>query len=147
MVMNPKQQIQHFSLTTNNDRKETQGDLAAAETAWFSPNVTPKGRWNNIDDELRMAILDSSALHSFVVNKVFPKLKFVAATGTMMEYSPEPRTLCSLIMKGCNKMHDKAGIVWWENAKKKILTEIKRLQNDATKNMKKAFLGKLRRTK
>lgn len=104
--------------------------------------VLPRERWSSIEANLHLATFDKTAVHDFVQTSLFPKLKFVAGTDITMQYSTEKRTLCNLVMKGCNKEPSRAGIIWWETAKKQALTEIRRLRNDATKNMKATFLGR-----
>jgi hypothetical protein len=44
-------------------------------------------------------------------------------------------------MYGCHQEHSPEGMLWWAIAKKQTVNEIKRLRNDASKNLKSAFLG------
>ena len=106
------------------------------------PQVAPNQRWSNIEAQLKMVTFDKTAVHDFVATTIFPKLKFIAGTDITMQYSTDKKTMCTLVMNGCNQEHSKAGMIWWETARKQTIMEIKRLRNDATKNMKAAFIGK-----
>jgi hypothetical protein len=88
-----------------------------------------------------MAAFDKTPVHDFLSACVFPKLKFVSGTDVTMQYSTEKKTLCNPVMEGCNQVHNRAGMIWWEIVEKQTLTEIKLLRNDATNNMKVSFMG------
>jgi hypothetical protein len=103
---------------------------------------SPSYRWKKIDDQMKQVTIDKTSVAEFVVTCLFPKLKFITGSGINMDYSSDRRSICSLVIMGCNKVHSKEGMIWWETAKKQVTTEIKRLRNDATKSMKFAFLGK-----
>jgi hypothetical protein len=107
------------------------------------PVLAPKLRWNQIEEQLQMEMMDKTAVQYFVMTTLFPKLKFITGSDVTMEYLTADKTVCKLVMTGCNQVHSKAGMVWWETAKKQTMTAIKRQCNDATKNMKSAFMGKL----
>jgi hypothetical protein len=84
-----------------------------------------------------------TAVHDFVANYLFPKLKFVRGTAVVnMEYSTDTKSLCALVMARCHQEHSAEGMIWWATAWKQTIQEKKRLRNDASKNLKTAFLGK-----
>jgi hypothetical protein len=143
----PTRMVQNFTMPIRQSKFGSTGHSAIQATttqfAFPTPSpVLPHERWNSIDANIQLATFDKSAVHDFVQTSLFPKLKFVSGTDITMQYSTDKRTLCTLVMEGCNQVHSKAGIIWWETAKKQALTEIRRLRNDATKNMKATFLGK-----
>ena len=142
-----KRMVQSFTMPLKGSQFSRLGHAGIKSTttrlAYPTPSpVLPHERWSSIEANLQLATFDKTAVHDFVQASLFPKLKFVAGTDITMQYSTEKRTLCNLVMEGCNKEHSKAGMVWWETAKKQAWTEIRRLRNNATKNMKATFLGR-----
>jgi hypothetical protein len=108
---------------------------------------TPLALWKTIDDSMKQVKVEKTAVHDFVANYLFPKLKFVRGTAVVnMEYSTDTRSLCALVMAGCHQEHSAEGMIWWATARKQTIQEIKRLRNDASKNLKTAFLGKSTRS-
>jgi hypothetical protein len=104
---------------------------------------TPMALWKTIDDSMKQVKVEKTAVHDFVANYLFPKLKFVRGTAVVnMEYSTDTKSLCALVMAGCHQEHSAEGMIWWATARKQTIQEIKRLRNDASKNLKTAFLGK-----
>jgi hypothetical protein len=108
------------------------------------PKPQPNTVWKDIDENMKQVKVEKTAVHDFVSNNLFPKLKFVRGSGVNMDYSTEPRSICSLVMAGCHQIHSSEGMVWWGVARKQTVNEIKRLRNDASKTLKRAFLGKNR---
>jgi hypothetical protein len=106
------------------------------------PKPQPNTVWKDIDENMKQVKVEKTAVHDFVSNYLFPKLKFVRGSGVNMDYSTEPRSICSLVMAGCHQIHSSEGMVWWGFARKQTVNEIKRLRNDASKTLKRAFLGK-----
>jgi hypothetical protein len=106
------------------------------------PKPQPNTVWKDIDENMKQVKVEKTAVHDFVSNYLFPKLKFVRGSGVNMDYSTEPRSICSLVMAGCHQIHSSEGMVWWGVARKQTINEIKRLRNDASKTLKRAFLGK-----
>ena len=104
----------------------------------------PSSLWKTIDASMKQVKVEKTAVHEFVANYLFPKLKFVRGTAVVnMEYSTDTKSLCALAMAGCHQEHSAEGMIWWAIARKQTIQEIKRLRNDASKNLKTAFLGKL----
>lgn len=130
--------IQYF----NPQQKKGTGRTNPATPTTSDPKTSPNVRWTEIDHQMKKVIIDKTGVAEYVVSTVFPKLKFITGSGMTMDYSTDKRTICSLVLAGCNQVHSKNGIIWWETAKKQVTTEIKRLRNDATKSMKTAFMGK-----
>ena len=104
--------------------------------------LTPSAIWTGIDESMKQVKVEKTAVHDFVANSLFPKLKFIRGSGLTLDYSTEPKTICSMVMTGCHQEHLAEGMIWWAIARKQTINEIKRLRNDATKNLKIAFLGK-----
>ena len=102
----------------------------------------PNAIWKNIDNQMQEVKVEKTAVHDFVSNFLFPKLKFLRGAGINMEYSTETKSICGLVMAGCHQAHSTEGMRWWGTAKKQTINEIKRLRNDASKNLKISFLGK-----
>jgi hypothetical protein len=86
--------------------------------------------------------IEKTAVHDFVTNYLFPWLKFLRGAGVSLEYSTETKSICGLVMAGCHQKHSTEGMRWWGTAKKQTINEIKRLRNNASKNLKISFLGK-----
>jgi hypothetical protein len=124
------------------DRMYESATLASGVDLTMQMQQGPSYRWNKIDDEMKLVTIDKTSVAEFVITSVFPKLKFITGAGINLDYCSDKRSICSLVLAGCNKVHSKEGIIWWETAKKQVTMEIKRLRNDATKSMKYAFLGK-----
>jgi hypothetical protein len=103
--------------------------------------TTPNAIWADIDDNMKQVKVEKTAVHEFVANYLFPKLKFVRGSAVMMNYSTDKKSICALVMYGCHQQHSPEGMLWWAIAKKQTVNEIKRLRNDASKNLKSAFLG------
>ena len=109
----------------------------------FTPsNNAPKAIWNSIENQMKEVKMEKTAVHDFVSNYLFPKLKFLRGAGINLEYSSEAKSICGLVMAGCHQEHSTEGMMWWGTAKKQTINEIKRLRNDASKNLKISFLGK-----
>jgi hypothetical protein len=109
--------------------------------------VAPNALWTGIEESMKQVKVEKTAVHDFVSNYLFPKLKFVRGSGLNMDYSTEDRSICALVMNGCHQAHSTEGIIWWGIARKQTIKEIKRLRNDASKNLKTAFLGKYNRNR
>ncbi len=105
-------------------------------------NKAPNAIWNNIENQMQEVKMEKTAVHDFVTNYLFPRLKFMRGTGVNLEYSTEKKSICGLVMAGCHQEHSTDGMRWWGTAKKQTINEIKRLRNDASKNLKISFLGK-----
>ena len=92
---------------------------------------------------MKQVTVEKTAVHDFVANYIFPKLKFVRGTAVVnMEYLTDTKSLCGLVMSGCHQEHSAEGMIWWGIARKQTIQEIKSLRNNASKNLKTAFLGK-----
>ena len=103
----------------------------------------PLAVWNTIDESMKEVKVEKTAVHDFIVNYLFPKLKFVRGAAVInMDYSTDKKIICGLVMAGCHQEHSTKGMIWRAIARKQTIQEIKRLQNDASKNLKPAFLGK-----
>jgi hypothetical protein len=105
-------------------------------------NTAPKAIWSNIDNQMQEVKIEKTAVHDFVSHYLFPKLKFLRGAGVNLEYSTKTNSICGLVMAGCHQEHSTEGMMWWGTAKKQTISEIKRLRNDASKNLKISFLGK-----
>jgi hypothetical protein len=68
-----------------------------------------------------------TAVHDFVSNYLFPKLKFVRGTTVNMHYLTDTKSLCSaLVMDGCHQEHSPPeGMIWWAIARKQTIHQIK----------------------
>ncbi len=49
--------------------------------------------------------LDENQVIQFVQYTIFPELKFIGNKNTALVYSEEQRSLCHVIMDGCNALH------------------------------------------
>jgi hypothetical protein len=143
-----KHGVQHFSIpcpaskaTPTTTRETDLTFLSPSATSKVISKISPNYRWLQIDHDMKQVTIDKTAVADFVVSSVFPKLKFITGAGIDLGYTEDRQSICSLILAGCHKVHSKEGMIWWETAKKKTASEIKRLRNDATKSMKSAFLG------
>jgi hypothetical protein len=138
--------VQTMNIAVRGSNRSAQVQNAVTTTTARVPDatsapITPRTRWTNIDADLHLATFDKTAVHDFVNTSLFPKLKFIAGTDISWGYSTEKKTICRLVMEGCNQAPSQSGMIWWETARKQTMVEIKRLRNDATKNMKATFLG------
>ncbi len=111
-----------------------------------SPTNAPLAIWTKIDESMKQVKVEKTAVHDFVANYLFPKLKFVRGSKVTMDYSTDTRSICALVMQGCHQEHSAEGMIWWAIARKQTVQEIKRLRNDASKNLKVAFTGKIQQT-
>jgi len=130
-------------------KKQPKQTVARTDVDYEEPAPTvakdrlrPNAIWGNIDESMKQVRVEKTAVHEFVANSLFPKLKFLRGSNVQMDYSIEKRSICCMVMEGCNQEHSPAGMMWWAIARKQTMTEIKRLRNDASKNLKVAFMGK-----
>jgi hypothetical protein len=142
-----KRRVYEYSLGTSHKQQQAVERIDdGADQIIIQPPVhrdPPLAVWNTIDESMKQVKVEKTAVHDFVANYLFPKLKFVRGTaGVNMEYSTDARSLCALVMAGCHQEHSAEGMIWWASARKQTIQEIKRLRNDASKNLKTTFLGK-----
>ena len=142
-----KKRVYEYSLASNPKRPQAvtrtndRDDPIATQQPVVREN--PLALWKTIDDSMKQVKVEKTAVHDFVANYLFPKLKFVRGTAVVnMEYSTDAKSLCALVMAGSHQEHSAEGMIWWAIARKQTIQEIKRLRNDASKNLKTAFLGK-----
>ena len=138
-------QTYHYQANTHarNNEITTMETQPGVNRGSSSPsNNTPNAIWNNIDNQMQEVKVEKTAVHDYVSNYLFPKLKFLRGPGVNLEYSTMTKSICGLVMAGCHQEHSTEGILWWSTAKKQTVNEIKRLRNDASKNLKISFLGK-----
>ena len=147
MRQNKSNSTYRYKMTTN---ARQSGPMTTLETqpgrnqnSSIPANNAPKAIWNNIENQMQEVKIEKTAVHDFVSNYLFPKLKFLRGAGINLEYSSEAKSICGLVMAGCHQEHSTDGMMWWGTAKKQTINEIKRLRNDASKNLKISFLGKL----
>jgi hypothetical protein len=113
----PKRMVQSFSMPMRGSQFGSTGRTAiqvtSTQLAFLMPSpVLAHERWSSFDANLHLATFDKTAVHDFVQTSLFPKLKFVSGTDITMQYSTEKRTLCTLVMEGCNQVHSRAGMIW-----------------------------------
>jgi hypothetical protein len=106
--------------------------------------VAPNALWNELDESRKLVKMEKNVMNDYVGHYLFARLKFIRGSGNgiNLEYSTMKKSICTLVMTGCHQQHLAGGMLWWSVAKKQTINEIKRLRNDATKNMKTLFLGK-----
>ena len=147
-----KKRVYEYSLPVSSSKRQQEverTDNREDPSSTQSPVLreTPMALWKTIDDSMKQVKVEKTAVHDFVANYLFPKLKFVRGTAVVnMEYSTDTRSLCALVMAGCHQEHSTEGMIWGATARKQTIQEIKRLRNDASKNLKTAFLGKSTRS-
>ena len=142
-----KKRLYEYSLATTPRRQqqvERTDDFNDPNSTQQTVNrESPQALWKTIDESMKQVKVEKTAVHDFVANYLFPKLKFVRGTSVVnMDYSTDTKSLCALVMSGCHQEHSAEGMIWWAIARKQTIQEIKRLRNDASKNLKSAFLGK-----
>ena len=145
MKPNPSNTTYRYGVTTHTRTEANQmvqQRNSEPSTDLQTTHHAPNAIWNDIDNQMQEVKVEKTAVHDFVSNYLFPKLKFVLGAGINLEYSTQPKSICSLVMAGCHQDHSTEGLMWWGTAKKQTINEIKRLRNDASKNLKIAFLGK-----
>jgi hypothetical protein len=107
----PKRLTQTFNVPLTGTRSSQEGSQeedtsnTISAPALCGTHLAPSYCWDQINEKLKMATIDKTALHDCVVTFIFPKLKFVTGSGMMMECSTEMRMLCLLEMAGCNQVH------------------------------------------
>ena len=73
----------------------------------------PSAVWKTIDDNMKQVKVEKTAVHDFVANYLFPKLKFVRGSVVNIEYSTDTKSFCALVMTGCHQEHSVEGMIWW----------------------------------
>ena len=111
-----KKRVYEYSLPSNPKRTQavTRTDDRDDPIATQQPVVreNPLALWKTIDDSMKQVKVEKTAVHDFVANYLFPKLKFVRGTTIVnMEYSTDARSLCALVMAGCHQEHSAEGMI------------------------------------
>ena len=120
----------------------TDRNTSTPESATTTQPMPPNAMWRALNKSQDQVKVEKTAVNDFVSNYLFPRLKFIRGAMVNLDYSEDTKSICGLVMKGCHQQPSPEGRLWWAMGKKQTINDIKRLRNDASKNMKHEFLGK-----
>ena len=126
----PSSKIKKPNVTTSMEQKDQEDTpVAKLELA------------NEMDPIQKKHDQNKCVIRSIVSNYLFPRVKFLNRKDDM-EYSDEKRDICGFILSHCNlKENEKRD--FWSTYKKYVASTVSKLRCDRTKDMRKAFHGKL----
>ena len=79
-------------------------------------------------------------VNTFIANSTFLEVKFIVDAKEELGYSDKEESYCEYVFDGCN-VDDKSQCVWWDSAKKAVLSKVAQLRSAKNQMMKWEFWG------